>query len=234
MKYQRPIAKHTKQTFDKLLFELKDYSGELILDACCGVGESTAALAKRYPEAVVIGVDKSAERLAKHGHYAKGYLTSDAADSVERRFWVIQADLNDFWRLLADALTQSFVDTLEYGRIPIQWRLVKQYILYPNPYPKKAQLGKRWHASPVFPYILKCTKQIEVRSNWKLYVDEFAKAANAYNVKMQVTEHNVDNQSSNAFAKAQASRANTAISPFERKYALGGQALWTAITCCKG
>ncbi|MEP1554518.1 MAG: SAM-dependent methyltransferase, partial [Paraglaciecola sp.] len=57
---QKPLSDHTKNAFQEVLKWLGDWQGQLILDSCCGVGESTANIALAHPEAKVIGVDKSA------------------------------------------------------------------------------------------------------------------------------------------------------------------------------
>jgi tRNA G46 methylase TrmB len=208
--FLRPVASHTQQAFEHALEWLGHWQGDVILDACCGVGESTFNLARQFPTAKIIGVDKSVARLQKHQHYAR---RTAASVKLQTNYIILQADLNDFWRLLSAYLTQA--------RAKSSWRLVKQCILYPNPYPKKSQLGKRWHGSAVFPDIIDCCGNIEVRSNWKLYVEEFVMAANALGVNMQISSLVIDAQC-------------PAMTPFERKYAEANQALWMATTIGTG
>jgi tRNA G46 methylase TrmB len=203
--FKRPIAEHTLQAFKQALSWLNDWQGEVYLDACCGVGESTLQLAAQYPDIRVIGVDKSAARLQKHG----SYVQKQTEQSNIQNYKVIQADLNDFWRLLRQ--------TLESSSKQVSWRLTKQFIFYPNPYPKKSQLGKRWHGSAVFPDILTCCKHVELRSNWRVYVEEFVLAAD-------ILGHHADIEALTINAE------NPPLTPFERKYAQSGQALWTATT----
>jgi tRNA G46 methylase TrmB len=222
--FQRPIADHTRVAFERAMMWLLSWRGDVIIDACCGVGESTLHLAKQFPDAKIIGIDKSSVRLQKHQHYAtqqsmrraeqEGPVSSEGPfvnDEQSNNYLILQADLNDFWRLLAATLKQQAQP----------WQVVKQYILYPNPYPKKPQVGKRWHASAVFPAIVASCKVIELRSNWKVYVEEFAIAAKYYGIDMQVSELHIN-------------ATQAAITPFERKYSDGGQALWTAITLGTG
>lgn len=181
---QRPISAHTQAAFDQADAWLDGWKGEVILDACCGVGESTAWLARQYPEAKVIGIDKSALRVGKHGHYA----------AQDDNYCVIRADLNDFWRLVKTS----------------SWNVSRQFILYPNPYPKNAQVQKRWHASAAMPDIMAISSHLEVRSNWLTYLAEFAQAASHYGLNgtlAQVPEGH-------------------AITPFERKYMASGQPCW--------
>lgn len=193
--FQRPIAPHTQEAFERFLQWLNNWQGDVILDACCGVGESTRHIAKTHPHAKVIGVDKSIARLNKHHSYqAKddGVTSSvESKDCEEVNYLLLQADLNDFWRLLAN---------YKQTDLPV-WTIVKQTIFYPNPYPKKSQVGKRWHASAVMPFIMQISSNIELRSNWNLYLQEFLIAAEFYGVHGTITEV-----------------TNAPITPFERKY----------------
>ncbi|WP_284218924.1 tRNA (guanine(46)-N(7))-methyltransferase TrmB [Agaribacter marinus] len=196
-KSHKPFAKHTTDAFEYVVEWLEGWHGGVIIDACCGVGESTLVLAAKYPEARVIGVDKSAARLDKHAYYKSRHADADAVNAI-----VIQADLHDFWRLLAAKLDTE-----------TPWAVKKQYLLYPNPYPKKSQLGKRWHASDALPSMLSVCNKIEVRSNWSIYVREFAIALAKYGLDMHVEEH-----------KARP------ITPFERKYQDSGQRCWRGVS----
>lgn len=208
--FQRPIAAHTQHAFEQMLAWLEDWQGDVILDACCGVGESTLNLASSFRNARVVGVDKSAARLQKHVHYAQQFhAESEPLDN----YLILQADLNDFWRLLAAHIKTPLKSK--------RWRLRQQFILYPNPYPKKAQLSKRWHGGAVFPDIVETCRCIEVRSNWKIYIEEFVIAAKALGVQMQIHPLKIDNNTA-------------ALTPFERKYAQSGQLLWTATTVGAG
>lgn len=185
---QKPLSDHTKDAFNEVLEWLGDWQGPLILDSCCGVGESTANIALAHPEAKVIGVDKSALRTQKHHVYS----------AETDNYLVVRADLQDFLRLLV----------LE-GK-----QLYKHYLLYPNPYPKSAHLQRRWYASSTFTDILKLGGIFEVRSNWKLYIEEFAYALQIANHQSDVTQV----------------EKNTPMTPFERKYWESGQDSWKLIS----
>ena len=63
---QKPIQAHTQEAFDEINEIVQAFSGEVILDSCCGVGQSTRLLAKQNPKALVIGVDKSAHRINRN------------------------------------------------------------------------------------------------------------------------------------------------------------------------
>jgi tRNA (guanine-N7-)-methyltransferase len=144
----RPVPAHTAQAFAAVRDAVETSTKPLILDSCCGTGDSTRYLAYRFPDAQVIGIDKSAHRLQRY------------RDSNTHNCMVLQADVNDFWRL-----------AVEYG-----WQPIRHYLLYPNPYPKASQLRKRWYGSPAFPSLLALGGVLTVRSNWPIYVEEFALA----------------------------------------------------------
>lgn len=181
---QRPIGAHTQQAFDEATTWLDGFTGDIILDSCCGVGESTANIAQANTECRVIGLDKSALRVDKHQHYSAG----------QDNYRVIRADVNDFWRLVQRA----------------NWKVIQHYLLYPNPYPKKTHLQKRWHGSAAMSDLMAITPHIEVRSNWQVYLQEFAQAAKHYDVEAELTEIT----------------SQEAMTPFERKYRASGQQCW--------
>ncbi|MDP5030097.1 MAG: SAM-dependent methyltransferase [Paraglaciecola sp.] len=180
----KPLSAHTQAAFMTTKEWLGPWQGELIFDSCCGVGESTSLIASAHPHAKIIGIDKSAARIDKHHSYA--------GDSSN--YLLVRADLHDFWRL---AVLEG-------------WQLSKHFILYPNPYPKSSQLQNRWYASSAFPDILKLAGQLEVRSNWQLYIEEFKLALKVAGIK----------------ASTQAYKADTPMTPFERKYWHSGQSSW--------
>lgn len=107
----------------------------------------------------------------------------------------VRADLVDYWRLLQEA----------------GLRLARHYLLYPNPWPKIGQLGRRWHGHPVFPVIIALGGRLECRSNWRVYIEEFAAALT------QLTATPV---------RCEAYNPEQPITPFERKYDASGHMLW--------
>ncbi|AUJ68924.1 MULTISPECIES: tRNA (guanine(46)-N(7))-methyltransferase TrmB [unclassified Pseudoalteromonas] len=181
--FKKPIAAHTQSAFDEVNVRVQAFNGPIILDSCCGVGESTANLAKRHPDALVIGIDKSAHRLDKHDVEYK--------QTEQGQYILVQADLNDFWRLALEA----------------NWQPSHHYLLYPNPWPKAKHIQRRWHGSAVFPFIVKLGGKLELRSNWDIYVKEFARALALSGVDVEVEAYESDE----------------AITPFERKYWASGQ-----------
>ena len=152
--WRAPLHAPTIEAFEALQRLIGRRAGDLVVDAGCGTGESTRQIARALPECLVIGVDKSADRLSRGG--IPHYLHREG-----NAIW-LRADLASFWRLAVEA----------------GWRLRRHYLLYPNPWPKPAHLRRRWHAHPVFPDVLRLGGLLEMRSNWKVYAHEFAMAAN--------------------------------------------------------
>ncbi len=164
---KKPIQAHTQQAFDEINDIVQAFSGEIILDSCCGVGQSTRLLAKQNPDALVIGVDKSAHRINRNVDEVE---RDDGQGRVEN-YRLVRADLNDFYRLVVAA----------------KWPISKHYILYPNPWPKAKHLQRRWHGSAVFPQIMAVGQEIILRSNWLLYLEEFQVAADILSFKGEIT-----------------------------------------------
>ncbi len=178
----RPAAQHTQDAFNAIRERIEAAARPIVLDSFCGTGMSTALLAQRYPQHTVIGVDKSAHRLARHEHTTPdGYL-------------LIQAECGDFWRLAGAA----------------GWQLSHHFLLYPNPWPKPGQLQRRVHGSADFSALLALGGQLELRSNWQIYVEEFREALRlaGYQASLSPLEE------------------ETALTLHERKYRDSGHPLW--------
>ena len=159
----------------------------IILDSGCGTGKSTQRLAALYPGHVVIGVDRSHIRLAKSGVNSSFLRSGNCI--------LARAELTTFWRLMA-----------RDGQSP-----ERNYLFYPNPWPKPGHLSRRWHGHPVFPQLLSLGGEIEMRCNWEIYAQEFARAINLA-TGMVVEVKNI--------------RPESGISPFEQKYLERGQRLF--------
>lgn len=185
--FQKPFHDATLETFYRLKEAWQADGRPLILDSCCGVGESTVNLAEHHPDAFILGLDKSDMRIEKHDSYRR---TAD-------NYRLARVDLNDFWRLaVADG-----------------WQLMHHYILYPNPWPKATHFKRRWHGAAVFPYLLMLGGQLQMRSNFPLYLQEFQRA-------LEVA--GLDGEFSPLMMEAE----DSDITPFERKYRLSGQPLF--------
>lgn len=190
--FKKPIEAHTLAAFNEVNERISAFEGEIILDACCGVGQSTRLLAKQNPDAFVIGVDKSANRLERN---IDDHLTTDLTDVTN--YCLIRADLNDFYRLIQKA----------------NWAVSRHFILYPNPWPKSKHLQRRWHGSAVFPNIIQTGKRIELRSNWRLYLEEFLAASQIAGRKGEITSLTVTEP----------------LTPFEAKFTASQQTCWQLI-----
>ena len=159
----------------------------LVLDLGCGTGESTLALAQHHRDCQVVGIDQSAQRLRRY------QLQDDCAQSGGAL--LCRADSFELLHALAE----------------LRVRAEKTYLLYPNPWPKPEHLKRRWHAHPAFVALLSVSNALELRSNWPLYVEEFAFA-------LDVAGY--------AGAKPVAFSPVTALSAFEKKYSASGHPLY--------
>jgi len=182
--FQKPVTDFNRKAFDVADKLYRQHRGNFILDSGCGVGESTFHLANNNPEAFVIGVDQSLHRIERNHDWT---LPDNAL--------LLRADLIDFWRLAAKA----------------NWQLNQHFLLYPNPWPKKKHLQRRWHGHPVFPMLKVLGGKIELRSNWLIYAEEFVQAFSILSGQNAILETWQPQQT---------------ITPFERKYQNSGQMLY--------
>lgn len=180
--HRSPLAAHNQSVWDGLLPLLQADGRPLVLDSFCGTGMSTALLAQRHPRHLVIGIDRSAQRLQKH-----------AAESADN-YLLLQAECEPLWQQLAAG----------------NWRVDYHYLLYPNPWPKSRHLQRRIHGHPGFRDLLALGGQVELRSNWQLYVEEFGVVMHLAGVRGLVRQ----------LPEA------PALTRFEDKYRRSGQALW--------
>ena len=158
--WQEPIPEHTRIAADKIVNLARKHSGPLILDSFCGTGMSTTKLAERFPDALVIGIDKSQDRLAKH------------VSAEVPNYHLIRASCEHTWALLAKA----------------EIRCSQHYLLYPNPWPKKSHLKRRIHGHPAFPLLRALGGNIVLRSNWLTYVEEFEAGMHLLGYRSRITE----------------------------------------------
>ena len=151
-RWQAPVATHNHEAFEQAR-QWRQASGAerpLMLDSGCGTALSSVQLAESHPHALVIALDQSRARLTR----ARNRF------SVPDNLLLLRAECADFWRL---ARARG-------------WSLERHYLLYPNPWPKPGHLARRWHGHPVFPDLLALGGVLEVRSNWRLYLEEMALA----------------------------------------------------------
>jgi len=191
--WRQPLHPPSVEAFRALEKLLAGRPEKIVLDSGCGNGESTRLIAKAMPRCLVVGVDKSASRLAGTGAGSFPHQDGNA-------IW-LRAELTTFWRLALDA----------------GWRLERHYLLYPNPWPKPGHLQRRWHAHPVLPALLQLGGRLEMRCNWEIYALEFAAAVNRVLGTDVVPVPPAD---------------RPLLSPFERKYRLSGQRLYSVVVSC--
>lgn len=188
--FRKPPAEHTLTAFQQVSAVICAASDTpVILDSCCGTGVSSRQIALQHPESWVIGLDRSSKRLSK-----------DYDDVLPENLIFAQADCVDFWKLAVQS----------------GWQLQKHFVLYPNPYPKSVQLKYRWHAHPSFSDLLALGGLLELRSNWKIYVEEFSLALEYAGQATQGCEQFDPN--------------GQYMTLFERKYCESGQRVYRCIS----
>jgi len=161
--YRKPVHPRSRESFQHFL---QWYTGgPWLFDTGCGTGDSTHLLAKLFPDHQILGVDQSLNRLERGANRG--------LDHQGENYLLLRADLVDFWLLL-----------WEHKIFP-----QGQYLLYPNPWPRKEHLARRWHGHPVFPFILALGGRIEVRTNWALYLEEWDFAASFFSHAGQIKDY---------------------------------------------
>lgn len=185
--YKKPYRPFSEEIFHQIDEIQKRLNKPIILDSGCGTGESSVKLAELHPEALIIGIDKSEKRLEK--------LITDKSIYHKDNLILTRADVVDIWRMIKES----------------NWQIQKHYLLYPNPWPKKDQLKRRWHGHPVFSEMVSLCDQIELRTNWRIYAEEFKFALELVTNKTVLIE---------------TIEPLDFISPFERKYYESGHELY--------
>ena len=184
---KKPQRAFSGAIFDRIDQIQNTLNRPVLLDSGCGNGESSLYLAKKYPRRLIIGLDKSKKRL--HGRL--GDQSIYFADNLI----LARADVVDIWRLATSR----------------RWPIKKHCLFYPNPWPKPRHLKRRWHAHPVFPQMPGLNTQIELRTNWRIYAEEFKQA-------LHIALHKK--------AAIEVIRPAEFISLFERKYHASGHELY--------
>lgn len=119
--------------------------------------------------------------------------------SADGRILLVRGELGDFWRHWLEA---SFCAE-------------RHYLLYPNPWPLHAHLKRRWHGHPLFPLLPRIAPVTELRTNWTIYAEEFAKGWGLLgNPQPTVEKFEPENP----------------ISPFESKYFASLHPLWRVVS----
>ncbi len=184
--FQKPIPEYTYQVLDQIEKNLTQTSGKLILDSGCGTGVSSLNLAEQFPNDLIVGIDQSIVRLNKK-------------KSEKENVLFFRANLIDVWSLMQ-----------KQGL-----KIDQHFLFYPNPWPKKKHLQRRWHGHPIFPDLLQISKRLELRTNWKIYADEFSKA-----IEIATTNKNAVEEISTTDPNFKP------MSPFEKKYLASEQKVY--------
>ncbi len=179
--YRKPYSDHTERAFASASAWLEQQDKPLLLDSYCGTGTSSRWLAEAHPDCAVIGIDKSEVRLNKLAKQPDNCL-------------LVRADTDDFWRLALAA----------------GWQARQHNLFYPNPWPKSEHLKRRCHGSPLFPTLIALGGQLELRTNWRIYAEEFCAALKIAGNSSELKKLNLVQP----------------VTAFERKYSDAGQNLW--------
>ncbi|MFK8067723.1 MAG: tRNA (guanosine(46)-N(7))-methyltransferase TrmB [Gammaproteobacteria bacterium] len=185
--FQKPIPEYAYEVLDQIEKKLAQNGGKLILDSGCGTGASSINLSDQFPDDLIVGIDQSIVRLNKKKTQKENVL-------------FFRASVIDIWSLMQKQ----------------DWKIDQHFLLYPNPWPKKKHLKRRWHGHPVFPSLLKISKSLELRTNWKIYAEEFAKT-----IEIATTNKNPVEEISTTDLNFKP------ISPFEKKYLASGQKVYS-------
>ncbi len=190
--FQCPISDTQKHQFDRawnwLQLQLQQQQRPFIIDCGCGTGMSSFLLAQQHPDKLIIGIDQSSHRLRNSARYT----------AKQRNLYYIQARLEEFWLLALKADLHPD----------------KQFLFYPNPWPKHKHLRRRWHGHPIFPVILKLCDKLELRTNWSIYAKEFHFALSLGGIDNQLLEY----------------RPQSPISRFELKYGASQHPLFRVLS----
>ena len=188
--YKKPYRHFSEEIFHRIDEIRKQINRPIILDSGCGTGESSLKLSELNPGILIIGIDKSERRLDK-------FITAESIYHKDNLI-LARADVIDIWRLAKKS----------------NWNITKHFLLYPNPWPKSDQLKRRWHGHPVFSKMVSLCDQIELRTNWKIYAEEFKLALEIVTGKT-VLMKSIDD--------------DNFISPFEKKYYESGHELYRVV-----
>ncbi len=185
---QRPISDNQRHAFESAWNWQQTLNLPFLLDTGCGTGQSSLLLAQKNPDKLVIGVDQSKSRLNKNSHIL----------AKTPNLLLVQARMEEFW-----------LQALER-----EWHPEFQYFFYPNPWPKKKHIQRRWHGHPIFPVLVQVCSKLELRTNWPIYAEEFQIALSVLNIASQLETILI----------------TQAVSPFEEKYNQSNHSLFRLTT----
>jgi tRNA (guanine-N7-)-methyltransferase len=158
--FRRPRQTACADVSDWLVAALKlsqTQGRSIVVDLGCGTGKSVEHHARRRPDALVLGIDKSTDRLSRSMVPVLDVRLGEKPRTLSGP-WIVRVDSIDFVAALVAA----------GGAIDECW------LVYPNPWPKACHLSRRWYAHPLFPALLANTQRFECRTNWLIYAQEMA------------------------------------------------------------
>lgn len=165
----------------------------LDLEIGCGVGWHPIQYAKQNPDRFLAAIEHTRNRF----------------ESFERRT-VRHPELKNLMAIHADA-----IEWVTHALLPESVERI--FLLYPNPYPKKSDLNKRWHAMPFMGRLLSVLKtggELLLLTNERFYFEE-AREYLGVQWKMQI-------QRASAFTRATAPNG-APRTHFEKKYLARGE-----------
>lgn len=101
----------------------------VILDSGCGQGLSTVTLSEKYPNIPCIGIDRSISKLNNNRHFSLKDKAENGMGKTQNML-LVQGELTDFWQLVA---------------FKSDWKIIKHYIIHPNPSPKHKNIKQRFY-----------------------------------------------------------------------------------------
>lgn len=213
--WKKPLSQPTVEQWNRIkptIFAQLMSGSPMILDSGCGTGESSFQLTKLFPAAVVIGVDQSFLRLSRGvAHLRRAGVAFDSSLSVrstdqllecsdDRQLILLRGEVTTFWQLLLEN----------------NIRVDQHYLLYPNPWPRQNHLIRRWHGHPLFPQLPHLAKETILRTNWKIYAEEFSAGWELLGEPLpSLKKLKIEGDS---------------LTPFEKKYRASNHDLWEVIT----
>lgn len=124
-----------------------------VLEIGAGTGMHPLSYAQKFPERLIIAIEKTHER---YGKFIRAYNRLKPLNLIPIHSHAIS------W--VAHNIGKEELDEI--------------FILYPNPNPKVSDLNKRWHAMPFFGYLidtLKPSGKVTMRTNELFYAEEAKK-----------------------------------------------------------
>lgn len=184
----------------------------VILDSGCGTGESTRR--RLGPEQWILGLDKSLARMERGS--SQGLEVPIWRDERLPKPGAMDLALRAGGVLVRGELTELVSLMHAHGCIVEQLDF-----LYPNPWPKTQHFGRRWYGHPIWPYALAVAQRVQLRTNWKIYAQEFAYALGLW----------VPQAQGEGVVETFALGEQEALTAFEEKYALAGHPLYRVWGC---